>query len=389
MHRGLRLFSARPFTAALAVLLGAAGLAGQARAQELKLGVTITTTGPAAALGIPQKNTLALWPETIGGLKLKVTQLDDAGDPATATTNARRLITEDKVDVLIGSSTTPPSSAVSVVAYEAGVPQFCLGPTVFQPGRDKWSVVMPQPVSLMAKALFGHMVKSNVKTVGIIGFADSWGDLWIKAFKEIAEPLGLKLIAEERYARADTSVAGQALKLVAAKPDAVLVAASGTGSALPQVALKERGFTGGIYQTHGSVSRDFIRIAGKAAEGVILASGPVMTVEQQADGVLTKAPGLAYVQAYEAKFGKDTRTQFGAHMWDALKVLERVVPVALKTAQPGTPEFREALRLALLSEKDIAASQGVFNFTETDRYGVDERARVLITVKDGNFELVK
>ena len=385
MHRGSRLFSGRRL-AALAALIG---LGGQAAAQELKLGVTITTTGPAAALGIPQKNTLAIWPDSIAGLKLKVTQLDDGGDPATATINARRLISEDKVDVLIGSSSTPPSSAVSVVAYEAGVLQICLGPTVFQPGRDKWSIVMPQPVSLMAKALFGHMAKSNVKTVGLIGFADSWGDLWVKAFKDIAEPLGLKLVAEERYARADTSVAGQALKLIAAKPDAVLVAASGTGAALPQVALKERGFAGGIYQTHGAVSRDFIRIAGKSAESVIMASGPVMTVEQQADSAPTKAPGLAYVQAYEAKFGKETRTQFGAHMWDALKVLERVVPVALKTAQPGTPEFREALRLALLSEKDIAASQAVFNFTDTDRYGVDDRARVLITVKDGNFELVK
>lgn len=389
MHRGSRLFSVRHFATAFTALLGLTGLAGQAPAQELKLGITITTTGPAAALGIPQKNTLTILPETIGGLKLKIVQLDDGGDPATATTNARRLISEDKVDVLIGSSTTPPTSAVSNVAYEAGVPHFCLGPTVFQPGREKWSVVMPQPVNLMAKAIFDHMVKSNVKTVGLVGFADSWGDLWVKSFKEIAEPLGLKLVAEERYARADTSVAGQALKLVAAKPDAVLVAASGTGSALPQIALKERGFAGGIYQTHGSVSRDFIRIAGKSAEGAILASGPVMTVEQQADNALTKAPGLAYVQAYEAKFGKETRTQFGAHMWDAVKVLERIVPVALKTAQPGTQEFREALRLALLSEKDIAASQAVFNFTETNRYGVDERARVLITVKDGNFELVK
>lgn len=389
MHRGSTILSGRPFAAMFAALMGLAGAATQTAAQELKLGVTITTTGPAAALGIPQKNTLTILPETIGGLKLKVVQLDDGGDPATATTNARRLITEDKVDVLLGSSITPTTNAVAGVAYEAGVPHFCLGPTVFQPGREKWSVVMPQPVSLMAKAIFAHMVKSNVKTVGIVGFADSWGDLWVKAFKDIAEPLGLKLIAEERYARADTSVAGQALKLVAAKPDAILVAASGTGAALPQVALKERGFAGGIYQTHGAVTRDFIRIAGKAAEGVIMASGPVMTVEQQADSALTKAPGLAYVQAYEAKFGKDTRTQFGAHIWDAVKVLERIVPVALKTAQPGTPEFREALRLALLAEKDIAASQAVFNFTETDRYGVDERARVLITVKDGNFDLVR
>lgn len=360
-----------------------------AQAQELKIGVTISTTGPAAALGIPIKNSLALWPDKIAGVPLKVIQLDDAGDPSAATTNARRFVTDDKVDVIMGSSTTPPTIAVSNVAFEAGIPHFGLGPMPFQPGREKWSVIMPQPVALMARGLFEHMKANKVTTVGMIGFADSWGDLWAKAFKDIAEPMGMKLVADERYARADTSVAGQALKLVAARPDVVLVAASGTGAALPQVALKERGFAGTIYQTHGAVTRDFIRIAGKSAEGVIMASGPVMVPELQPADALTKKPGQDYVDAYEAKYGKDTRTQFGAHIYDALKILERTVPVALKTAKPGTPEFREALRAAFESEKEIAASQGVFNFTPTDRYGVDKRAMVLLSVKDGNWVLVK
>lgn len=378
----------RSIATALAAAV-AAGLAAPAAAQELKIGVTIATTGPAAALGIPQKNSLALWPSEIGGLPVKLVQLDDAGDPSTATTNARRLITEDKVDVILGSSTTPPTIAVANVAFETKTVHFGLGPMPFQPGRERYSVVMPQPVDLMAKALFDDMAAKNVKTVGMIGFADSWGDLWAGAFKRIAEPMGMKLVADERYARADTSVAGQALKLVAARPDAVLVAASGTGAALPQVALKERGFGGPIYQTHGAVTKDFIRIAGKAAEGVIMASGPVMAPELQPAGALTKAPGQSYVDAYEAKYGKDTRTQFGAHVFDALQILQRTVPVALKTAKPGTPEFREALADALVGEKEIAASQGVFNFTATDRYGVDARAKILLTVKDGNFVMAK
>jgi branched-chain amino acid transport system substrate-binding protein len=264
-----------------------------------------------------------------------------------------------------------------------------MGPIPISPANEKWSVVMPQPVPLMAKALFEHMVANKVQTVGMIGFADSWGDLWIKVFKDIGEPMGLQLIADERYARADTSVAGQVLKLVAAKPDAVLVAGSGTGAALPQVGLKERGYAGTIYHTHGAVSQDFLRIAGAAADGLVMASGPAIAPESQADSALTKAPGLGYVQAYEAKYGANTRNQFGAHGWDAVKIMERIVPVALKTAKPGTPEFREALRQALLSEKDMAASQGVYNFTEKDRYGVDNRARVLLTAKGGKFELIK
>ncbi len=356
---------------------------------EIRIGVTAALTGPAAALGIPIKNSVALMPDSLGGVPVKYIVLDDAADPTTATTNARRFISEYKVDVIFGSSNTPPTMAVANVAMEVGIPHFGMGPIPILPGREKWTVIMPQPVGLMAKALFDHMAANKVKTVGMIGFADSWGDLWLKSFKDIAEPMGLKLVAEERYARADTSVAAQSLKLVAAVPDAVLVAGSGTGAALPQLALRERGFTGLIYQTHGAASKDFIRIAGAAAEGVIMASGPVMSPETQPDAALTKVPGLAYVTAYEARYGKDSRTQFGAHLNDAVKLMERIVPVALKTAKPGTQEFREALRAALLTEKEIATSQGVYNITATDRYGVDDRARVLLTVRNGNFEVVK
>jgi branched-chain amino acid transport system substrate-binding protein len=197
------------------------------------------------------------------------------------------------------------------------------------------------------------------------------------------------MATEERFARPDTSVAGQVLKLVAANPDAVLVGASGTAAALPQSTLRERGYKGLIYQTHGAASMDFIRIAGPAAEGVIMASGPVMSPETQPDSALTKKPGLALNTAYEAKYGANSRSQFAGHSYDAFEVLKRIVPVALKTAKPGTPEFREALRQAMTSEKDIAASQGVYNFTEKDRYGLDDRSRIILTVKDGKYTPAK
>jgi branched-chain amino acid transport system substrate-binding protein len=197
------------------------------------------------------------------------------------------------------------------------------------------------------------------------------------------------MATEERFARPDTSVAGQVLKLLAANPDAVLVGASGTAAALPQSTLRERGYKGLIYQTHGAASMDFIRIAGPAAEGVIMASGPVMSPETQPDSALTKKPGLALNTAYEAKYGANSRSQFAGHSYDAFEVLKRIVPVALKTAKPGTPEFREALRQAMTSEKDIAASQGVYNFTEKDRYGLDDRSRIILTVKDGKYTPAK
>jgi branched-chain amino acid transport system substrate-binding protein len=366
----------------IAMLVSAPALA---QTSEITIGITTTTTGPGAALGIPERNALEFVPKEIGGVPLKVIVLDDGGDPTTATTNARRFVTESKADIIMGSALTPPTIAVSNVANEAGIPHFGLAPFPVTPERMKWSVVMPQPVPLMGKVLYEHMKAHNIKTVGYIGYSDSYGDLWFNDLKNQAMPMGITIADEERFARPDTSVTGQVLKLVAANPDAILVGASGTAAALPQTELRERGYQGLIYQTHGAASMDFIRIAGKAAEGVIMASGPVMSPETQADSALTKKPGLALDTAYEAKYGPHSRSQFAGHSYDAFEILKRVIPVALKTAKPGTVEFREAIRQALLNEKELAASQGVYNFTEKDRSGLDDRARIILTVKDGKY----
>jgi branched-chain amino acid transport system substrate-binding protein len=371
--------------AAIAVSLALPGLPAMAQTNEITIGITITTTGPAAALGIPERNALDFVPKEIGGVPLKVIVLDDGGDPTNATTNARRFVTESKADIIMGSSITPASIAVSNVANEAGIPHIGLAPFPITPDRAKWSVSMPQPIPIMGKVIYEHMKAHNIKTVGYIGYSDSYGDLWFNDFKMQAVPMGMTMIDEERFARPDTSVTGQVLKLVAANPDAILVGASGTAAALPQTALRERGYKGLIYQTHGAASMDFIRIAGPAAEGVIMASGPVMSPETQPDSALTKKPGLALNTAYEAKYGPNSRSQFAGHSYDAFEVLKRVVPVALKSGKPGTPEFRDAIRQAFLTEREIAASQGVYNFTEKDRYGLDDRSRIILTVKDGKY----
>ena len=375
--------------AVAAAALALPGSPALAQTNEITIGISLTTTGPGAALGIPERNALDFVTKEIAGVPLKVIVLDDGGDPTTATTNARRFVTESKADIIMGSSTTPPTIAVSNVANEAGIPHIGLSPFPITPERAKWSVSMPQPIPIMGKVLYEHMKAHNVKTVGYIGYSNSYGDLWFNDFKSQGVAMGMTLADEERFARPDTSVTGQVLKLVAANPDAILVGASGTAAGLPQNELRERGYKGLIYQTHGAASMDFIRIAGKSAEGVLMASGPVMDPEDQPDSALTKKPGLALVKAYEAKYGPSSRSQFAGHSFDAFLVLERVIPVALKTAKPGTPEFREAIRQALLTERDIAASQGVYNFTEKDRYGLDDRSRILLTVKDGKYVLAK
>jgi branched-chain amino acid transport system substrate-binding protein len=324
--------------AVIAASLALPGLPALAQTNEITIGITITTTGPGAALGIPERNALDFVAKEIAGVPLKVIVLDDGGDPTNATTNARRFVTESKADIIMGSSITPSTIAVSNVANESGIPHIGLSPFPITPERAKWSVTMPQPIPIMGKVLYEHMKAHNIKTVGYIGYSDSYGDLWFNDFKSQGVAMGMTLADEERFARPDTSVAGQVLKLVAANPDAVLVGASGTAAGLPQTELRARGYKGLIYQTHGAASMDFIRIAGPAAEGVLMASGPVMDPEDQPDSALTKKPGLALDKAYEAKYGANSRSQFAGHSYDAFLVLERVVPVALKTDSSGLAE---------------------------------------------------
>src|SRR3979411_3049722 len=352
----------KKFYLSAAVVAAALVLPGSpvtAQTNEITIGISISTTGPAAALGIPERNALDFVPKEIGGVPLKLIVLDDGGDPTAATTNARRFVTESKADIIMGSCPTPPTIAVSTVANEAGIPHFGLAPFPINAARMKWSGDLPQSIPIMGKVLYEHMKAHNIKTVGYIGYSDSYGDLWVNDFKAQAVPMGLTMGTEERFARPDTSVAGQVLKLVAANPDAILIGASGTAAALPQTALRERGYKGLLYQTHGAASMDFIRIAGAAAEGVIMSAGPVMSPETQADSALTKKPGLTLNSAYEAKYGPNSRSQFAGHSYDAFEVLKRIIPVALKTAKPGTPEFLEAIRQALLSEPELSPTQCV------------------------------
>src|ERR1044072_295749 len=332
--------------AAVAAALALPGSPSFAQSNEIVIGISVTTTGPAAALGIPERNALDFVPKELGGVPLKGIVLDDGGGPTTATTNTRRFVTESKADIIMGSSTTPSPVAVATEAKHAGNTHIGLAQFPSNEARIKWPVAMPQPIPIMGKVLYEHMKAHGIKSVGYIGYSDSYGDLWVNDFKAQAVPMGLTMATEERLARPDTSVAGQVLKLVAANPDAILVGASGTAAALPQTALRERGYKGLIYQTHGAASMDFIRIAGKAAEGVLMASGPVMDPEDQPDEAATKKPGMALNKAYEAKYGPNSRSQFAGHSYDAFLVLERVVPVALKKAKPGRPEFREAIREA-------------------------------------------
>ena len=256
------------------------------------------------------------------------------------------------------------------------------------PAKDAWSFRMPQPNTLMAKALVDHMKANNVKTLGFIGYADSFGESFLTALKSSLEGTQIKLDPVERYNRTDTSVTGQALKILSANPDAVLVVGSGTPAALPQTTLVERGYKGKFYQSHGGVSKALLQVGGKAIEGTVFPIGPIVVVNQLPDSHPSKKIGLEYTQKYEAMYGPGTTSSFGGHMYDACLILQRAVPIALKKAKPGTAQFREALRAAIESTHEVAATHGVFNFSPKNHNGLDQRGRVLIRAHNGDWELI-
>jgi len=357
---------------------------------DVNVGVTLSATGPAASLGIPEKNTIALMPTTIAGQKINYIVLDDASDTTTAVSNTRKLITENKVDVVIGSTVTPNSLAMIDVASEAQTPMISLAASarIVEPvdAKRKWIFKTPQNDIMMSLAIATSMANAGIKTVGYIGFSDAYGEGWYQEFGKAAGLKGLTIVANERYARTDTSVTGQVLKLVAAKPDAILIGASGTPAVLPQRALKERGYTGRYYQTHGVANNDFLRVGGKDVDGTLLPAGPVLVAAQLPSDNPIKKSALEYVAKYEAAYGKGSASTFGAHAWDAGKLLQAALPVALKKAQPGTPEFRAALRDALESSRDVAGAHGIFNMSTTDHLGLDQRGRVMVKIENGTWK---
>ena len=375
----------------LSVMTGALALALPLMASaQIKVGITVASTGPAASLGIPERNTVSLLPTEIAGHKVEYIVLDDGTDTTAAVRNMRKLITDDNVDVIVGTSVSPGSLAMVDVAGETKTPMISVAANarIVEPveGAREWVFKTPQNDILMASALADAMVKHGVKTLGFIGYNDAYGEGWLTVMTEAAEAKGIKMVAVERYARTDTSVTGQALKLVAAKPDGILVAGSGTLVALPQSELKSRGYKGIMYQTHGAANNDVLRVCGKDCNDMYLPAGPLLVADQLSDDNPVKQTALDYKNKYEAKYGPGTINTFGGHMWDAGMLIEAAIPDALKTgAKPGTPEFRKALRDALEQVKDLAVSQGVFTMSPTDHAGFDERARVMVKVVDGKW----
>jgi branched-chain amino acid transport system substrate-binding protein len=366
-------------------LAAAALMAGPALAQELTIGATVTATGAAASLGIPEKNAIELMPKMIGNTPVRYVILDDGGDPGRAVRNARQLVEEYKADVILGSTTIPNSLAIGEVANQTKTPQIAMAPI---PAKD-FVFSLPQTADLMVEGLVEHMKAHKVKKAAYLGFADSLGDHNYAAFLKYAKPAGIEVVTNERYARNDTSVTAQVLRVMQAKPDAVFISASGTPAALPQIELKSRGYKGQSYFLHGVINRPFLRVGGKSLEGAIATAGPFSVAKELPDSNPIKKGAVAMIDAYDAKHGAHSANSFAAYAWDGFEIVKAALPAALAKGKPGTEAFRVALREAIESGKEVVGVGAVYKMTATDHNGLDGRARVLVVIKDNNFHPIR
>ena len=369
----------------------AAGVAAPAAAADLKVGLVTALSGPTSSIGIPyskgMKAAVDYKPE-IAGHKVQLIVLDDASDPATAARNARKLIEEDKVDILIGSAGVPSSMAIAAVSRESKVPMIALTPIGLAGPEGAWVIAIPQPTGLMVDAVIEQMKKAGVKTVAYIGFSDAWGDLVYNALMKGTEGTGIKVVTNERYARPDTSVSGQILKILATRPDAVMTGGSGTPGALPYLELAKRGYKGHIYGNHGLINPDFVRVAGDSAQGLIASTGPVVVADQLPAGNPIRKMSEDFRASYLKVNGTPSTDAFSAYAFDAWLVFANAAERAVKKAEPGTPAFREALHDAITSTKEVVGTHGVYSFTPDSRYGVDKRAREVVRLDHGKWMLV-
>jgi len=371
------------------LLFAATVLAAPPALAEIKVGAVLSLTGPAASLGIPEKNTIELLPKEIAGEPVTYIVLDDASDPSAAVRAARRLIDEEKVDIIFGPTVTPTSLALLEVVAPARTPMISLaGSSVIAApveGNKEWAFKLAPEEPTQAAYIFDQMKKDGHDSVAFIGFNDAFGDSFIGAMKKVAEERGVEVLADERYNRTDTSVVAQALRVLAANPDAVIIGASGTPGVAPVLELKNQGYAGQIYINQGMANPDVLRVGGAALEGVRMPVSPVLVAEQLPGDNPVKPVAMEYITAYEGKHGENSRNLFGATVWDAFLILEAAAPKAMQAGKPGMPEFRTALRDAIRGTTDLVGSQGVFTMSPTNHNGTDLRAQVLVEIKDGKW----
>jgi branched-chain amino acid transport system substrate-binding protein len=358
---------------------------------DIRVGVVLSLTGPGASIGIAEQNAVQLWPTQMAGQKVVVSVVNDASDPSTAARGVSRLVNEDKVDIIVGSSLTPTSLAMVPVAAQAGTTMISLatGSAIVAPmdERRRWAFRLGPTEKFSSDLVADDLKRRNLTTIAVLALSSAYGDGFLKAMETSAASRGLKVVGVEHFNATDQSVTAQIAKLVLLNPDAIYVAAAGTAGALPQIELANRGYKGRVYQIGGVANPDFLRVAGKSAEGMFITLPPLLVAEQLKENNPLRISAAAFVREYETKYGVGTRSAFGAAGYDAFRLIENAAKSALRKAQPGTEAFRLALRDGLEQTRDLHSTTSIYTFSETDHSGLDQRSQVLAVVKDGKWTL--
>ena len=379
----------RPIALSLAALAGLSIAVTSAHAQ-ITVGFVTSLSGPAASIGLNYEkgmNAAYAYQDRIDGVTIKLIKLDDGSDPSAATQNARKLVQQDHVDIMIGTSSAPGTNAMLSVANELKVPFVGISPVNLPIPKEghPWGIAIPQTPRLMVKVIADRMKREGIKTTGFIGFSNSWGDLVYNGAIAAEKDGDPKVTSNERYARTDTSVTAQALKVIATHPDALIDGGSATQAALPLIEMRKLGFKGGFFGTPSLLNRDFVRIGGKAAEGVQVSAGPVIVTSQLPDNHFSKKIGTAFHEVFKKVNATEADDGFSGYTFDGWLVFLQAAKVALKQAKPGTQEFREALMQAIYANKDVAGVHAIYNFTPTSYYGVDDRSLVVVKLVEGKW----
>jgi branched-chain amino acid transport system substrate-binding protein len=365
--------------------------ASTALAGTIKIGVIVTLTGPNSGAGLPEGRAIGLMPKQIANDTIQYIVLDDAGNPAKAVQDAKELFADDNVDALIGPSGTPPTMAIEDLINQYQVPTITMagaGIVVQPPAKRQWIFKVPPSNDSQIGPIADYMLAHNQHTIALISFNDAYGESYVKSEVPIFAAKGIKIVSTQWFVRSDTSVSGQALSIVSAAPDAVLVNASNAPAVLPEATLRQLGYTGTFYQTAGVANQDFIKIGGANVEGTIVAATPVVVAEQLPASDPNKPAAMDFVQAYSTVAPTDPHDLFGAFGWDAGKRILAGIPAASAAAAPGTPAFRTALRAAIETEH-LPGANGLFAPSATDHTGMTSAAIHLMKIENGKFILLQ
>ena len=375
--------------ASLSALLLAAGVAVAQAQEPIRIGAFLAVTGGAAFLGDPEQKTLELYVEKLNaaggmlGRKFQLVSYDSAGDAEKARTFAKRLIEQDKVDVIVGGSTTGETMAVVPLAEAAGIPFISLaGAVVIIEPVKKWVFKTPHTDRMACERIFLDMRARNIEKIALISGAGGFDKSMRAECVKVAPANRIQIVADEAYGGGDTDMTAQLTKIKnTAGLQAVLNAGFGQGPAIVTKNFRQLAIGVPLYQSHGVASKEFIKLAGEAAEGVRLPAAALLVADTLPDADPQKKIVVGYSREYTARFKTDVST-FGGHSYDGLML-------AVEAIRRAGSTNKEAVRAALESIKGYVGTGGVVNMSAQDHMGLDVSAFRMLEVSKGNWTLVK